>query len=121
MAQVLIPRRSLAASAPLTDEEIKKQRWRKHIEEISRHLATERIQSQYPTYEQKQWRYFRMSRPFPKPYRPHQLHRDSVQVDREGGPGDMTEFDYEEIKKEAAEQMPFLVPSTFQIMIMWNL
>ena len=64
-------RRSLAASAPLTDEQIKKQQWRKHIEEISRHLASEPIQSEDLNYEQKQWLYFRMSRPFPKLYRPY--------------------------------------------------
>ena len=28
------------------------------------------IQSEELNYEQKQWRYFRMGRPFPKPYRP---------------------------------------------------
>jgi hypothetical protein len=63
-------RRSLAASAPLTDEQIKKQRWRKHIEEISRHLATEPIQSEDPTFEQQEWLEFRMANPFPKPCRP---------------------------------------------------
>ena len=69
MAQVLAPRRSLAAAAELTDAEIKKQRWRKHIEEISRHLDTEPIQSEELTFEQQEWLEFRMSRPFPKPYR----------------------------------------------------
>ena len=63
-------RRSRAACAELTDAEIKKQRWRKHIEEISRHLDTESIQSEDLTYEQKEWRYFRMGRPFLKPFRP---------------------------------------------------
>ncbi len=43
----------------------------KHIAEISAHLATEPIQSEELTFEQKEWRYFRMGRPFPKPYRPH--------------------------------------------------
>ena len=65
------PRKSLAAAAELTDEEIKKQRWRKHIAEISKHLATEPIQSEDLTYEQQEWLNFRMARPFPKPYRPH--------------------------------------------------
>ena len=69
-AVIYATRRSLAASAPLTDEEIKKQRWRKHIEEISRHLDTEPIQSEELTFEQQEWLEFRMSRPFPKPYRP---------------------------------------------------
>ena len=100
MAQVLAPRRSLAAAAELTDAEIKKQRWRKHIEEISRHLDTEPIQSEELTFEQQEWLEFRMSRPFPKPYRP------CVQVDREGRDRDMTEFDYEEIKKEAGGDLP---------------
>ena len=62
-------KRSLAASAPLTDKEIKKQRWRKHIEEISRHIDTEPIQSEDLTFEQQEWPKFRMARPFPKPYR----------------------------------------------------
>ena len=64
------PKRSLAAAAELTDEEIKKQRWRKHIAEISKHLSTEPIQSDELTFEQKEWLYFRMGRPFPKPYKP---------------------------------------------------
>ena len=63
-------RRSLAAAAELTDAEIKKQRWRKHIAEISKHLATEPIQSEDLNYEQQQWLRQRMARPFPKPYRP---------------------------------------------------
>jgi hypothetical protein len=63
-------RRSLAAAAPLTDSEIKKERWRKHIAEISKHLTTEPIQSEQLTYEQQEWLNFRMARPFPKPYRP---------------------------------------------------
>jgi hypothetical protein len=62
-------RRSLAAAYLPSDEEIKKEQWRKHIEEISKHLSTEPIQSEDLTYEQKEWLYFRMSRPFPKPYR----------------------------------------------------
>ena len=38
MAQILAPRRSRAASAPLTDEEIK-ERHLKHIAEITKDLA----------------------------------------------------------------------------------
>ena len=55
MTQVLHQyyRSSLAAAAELTDEEIKKQRWRKHIAEITKNLAPP--QSEDLTYEQKQW------------------------------------------------------------------
>ena len=68
MAQVLAPRRSLAASAPLTDEEIKE--WHlKHIAEITKDLAP--IQGEGLTFEQEEWLEFRMSRPFPPPYRPY--------------------------------------------------
>jgi hypothetical protein len=66
-------RRSLAAAATAepTEAEIKKAQWRKHIAEISKHLAIEPIQSQELTFEQQEWLEFRMARPFPKPYRPH--------------------------------------------------
>ena len=72
MTQVIqYHRRNLAAvAAEPTTEEIQ-ERHMKHIAEISKHLATEPIQSEELNYEQKQWQYFRMSRPFPKPYRPH--------------------------------------------------
>ncbi len=70
MAQVLTPRRSLAAAAPLTEAEIKKQQWRKQIAEISKHLSTEPIQTDELTIEQKEWLYFMMGRPFLKPYEP---------------------------------------------------
>ena len=53
-----------------TEAENKKAQWRKHIEEISRHLSTEPIQSEDLTFEQQEWLEFRMSRPFPEPYRP---------------------------------------------------
>ena len=58
-----------AAVAEPTTEEIQEQHM-KHIGEISKHLATEPIQSEDLTFEQEQWLNFRMSRPFPKPYRP---------------------------------------------------
>jgi len=63
-------RRSLAcsASAPLTTKEIQ-DRHMKHIAEISKHLATEPIQSEELTFEQQEWLEFRMARPFPRPYR----------------------------------------------------
>jgi len=64
------PRRSLVASPELTAKEIQ-ERHMKHIAEISKHLATEPIQSEDLNYEQQQWLNFRMARPFPKPYRPH--------------------------------------------------
>ena len=60
-------RRSLAAAAELTDEEIKERRL-KHIAEITKDLAPP--QSEDLTYEQEEWLNFRMARPFPKPYRP---------------------------------------------------
>ena len=41
----------------------------KHLAEITRNLAPP--QSEELNYEQKQWLYFRMSRPIPKPYRPY--------------------------------------------------
>ena len=47
-------KRSLAASAELTEAEIKKQRWRKHIAEISKHLSTEPVQSEELTFEQQE-------------------------------------------------------------------
>ena len=61
-------RRNFAA-AQLTDNEIKKKRWRKHIAEISKQLSTEPIQSEDLTCERQEWLNFRMARPFPKPYR----------------------------------------------------
>jgi hypothetical protein len=71
MTQVIeyTPRRSLAAAYIPSDEEIKKQQWRKHIAKISKHLATEPIQSEDLTYEQQEWLNFRMARPFPEPYK----------------------------------------------------
>ena len=62
--------RSLAASAPLTDQEIKKMQWRKHIAEISKHLGTEPILAEDLNYEQQQWLRRQMRSPMPKPYRP---------------------------------------------------
>ena len=70
MAQTLVPRRSRAANDEPTDNDIKKQRWRKHIEEISRHLDTEPIQSEDPTFEQQEWLERRMASPMPEPFRP---------------------------------------------------
>lgn len=69
MAQVLAPRRrSLAASAPLTDEEIR-ERHLKHIAEISKHLDTEPIQSEELTYKQQQWMRRKLRSGFTKPVR----------------------------------------------------
>ena len=73
MTLELLHRRSLVACSAKepTTKEIQ-ERHMKHIAEISKHLATEPIQSEELNYEQMQWQYFRMSRPFPKPYRPHE-------------------------------------------------
>lgn len=70
MTQVLhyTTRRSLAAAAEPTTEEIQ-ERHMKHIAEITKDLAPP--QSEELTYEQQEWLNFRMARPFPKPYRPH--------------------------------------------------
>ncbi len=59
-----------ATTAQLTTAEIQ-ERAMKYIAEISKHLATEPIQSEELTFEQQEWLEFRMARPFPKPYRPH--------------------------------------------------
>ena len=72
MAQVLIPRRSRAACSakePTTKTKEIQDRAMKHIAEITKHLATEPIRSEDPTFEQQEWLEFRMARPFPKPYR----------------------------------------------------
>ena len=53
-AVIYAPRRSLTSSAELTTEDIQAP-----------------PQSDDLNYEQKQWLYFRMSRPFPRPYRPY--------------------------------------------------
>lgn len=68
MVQILYPnatRRSLAASAPLSDEDIGA-RHLKHIAEITKNLGP--LQSEDLNYEQKRWLKFRMARPFPEPY-----------------------------------------------------
>jgi hypothetical protein len=66
MAQVLAPRRSLAASAPLTDEEIRY--WHlKHISEITKDLGP--IQGEELTYEQQQWMRRKLRSGFTKPVR----------------------------------------------------
>jgi hypothetical protein len=72
MTQVIhyATRRSLAAAAPLTEAEIKKEQWRKHIAEISKHLDTEPIQSEDLNYEQEEWFRRRMRSPMSKPYKP---------------------------------------------------
>jgi hypothetical protein len=70
MAVLYATTRSLTV-VHLRPKEIKKQQWRKHIEEISRHLDTEPIQSEELSFEQQEWLEFRMARPFPKPYRPY--------------------------------------------------
>jgi hypothetical protein len=69
MTQVIqyTPRRSLGASAKLSDEEIK-ERHLKHIAEITNNLAPP--QSEDLNYEQQQWLRRRMRSPMPKPYKP---------------------------------------------------
>ena len=60
-------RRSLAAAAELSTEEIQALR-RRHIAEITKNLAPP--QSEDLTYEQEQWLRRRMRSPMPKPYKP---------------------------------------------------
>jgi hypothetical protein len=50
-----------------TETETIQERHLKHIAEITKDLAP--IQGEDPTFEQQEWLDFRMSRPFPKPYR----------------------------------------------------
>lgn len=64
-------RKSLAAAAAEPTTEEIQERHMKHIAEISKHLATEPIQSEELTFEQQEWLDFRMARPFPRPYRPY--------------------------------------------------
>ena len=69
MAQVLAPRRSLAASAPLTDDEIK-ERHLKHIAEITKDLAPPKfadLTEDQQDFLDRKGRY--------APYRPSALHR----------------------------------------------
>ena len=88
MSQELIHvSRSLTAIYKIHTLDSEKEQWRKHIEEISRHLDTEPIQAEYPTFEQQVWLEFRMARPFPKPYRPYKpmvIPYKWIEVDTEG-------------------------------------
>ena len=85
MTQVIYAtRRSRAACVEPTEDEIKKHQWRKHIEETSRHLDTEPIQSEDLTFEQKEWRKLQNGKTFPQAVQTIQTNRDSVQVAREG-------------------------------------
>jgi hypothetical protein len=68
IAVLYATRRSLAAAAELTDAEVKKAQWLKHIEEITKDLAP--IQGEELTYEQQQWYDRKMASIRPKPYRP---------------------------------------------------
>ena len=68
-AQVLAPRRSIAAAATGERTTAKiQERHMKHMAEITKDLAP--FKGQELNDEQKQWLYFRMGRPFPKPYTP---------------------------------------------------
>lgn len=51
-----------------TDEEIQEQHMA-YMAQITENLSP--IQYEVLTFEQKDWSYFRMGRPFPKPFRPY--------------------------------------------------